>query len=135
MQDIRGLLLELDKLKSVYRRAYLTDGSRNENSAEHSWHLAVALLTIRDTLPDRLDVDRAIKMALLHDICEIGVGDVSVYDPRRNQKAAEEEEYVARFAATYGTFGDEVATLWREYEDQETLESRGKMCRCHDRCR
>jgi 5'-deoxynucleotidase YfbR-like HD superfamily hydrolase len=124
MRDIQDLLLELDKLKSVYRRAYLSDGSRNENSAEHSWHLAVALLAIRDVLPVGVNVDHAIKIALLHDICEIGAGDISVYDPRRDQKAAEEEEYVDEFAAKYGEFGKEVAFLWREYEDQETLESK-----------
>ena len=58
------LLSETDKLKSVYRRAYLSDQSRNENSAEHSWHLCIALLALQAQLPDEVDLDRAIRIAL-----------------------------------------------------------------------
>ena len=51
MIETQNLLIELDQLKSVYRRAYISDGSRNENSAEHSWHLAVALLALKEIIP------------------------------------------------------------------------------------
>ena len=117
-------LLELDKLKSIYRRAYISDGSRNENSAEHSWHLALALLALREYMPEDLNVDHAIRMALVHDICEIGAGDISVYDPDRSKQTADEAAYITEFSEKHGSLGEEVATLWREYEDQQTQESR-----------
>ena len=124
MRAVQNLLIELDRLKSIYRRSYLANGSRNENSAEHSWHLAVALLALKDAMPENLNIDRAIKMALVHDICEIGAGDISVYDPRRADKTAEERVYLIEFAKKHGEFGDEVMALWREYEEQISLESK-----------
>lgn len=124
MDKIRNLLLELDKLKSVHRRAYLSDGSRNENSAEHSWHLAVALIALKEFIPESVDIDHAIKMALMHDICEIGAGDLSVYDPERADQTRSEEEYLAFFALRYGNFGNSAAALWQEYENQQTPESK-----------
>ncbi|MFH1311714.1 MAG: HD domain-containing protein [Candidatus Eisenbacteria bacterium] len=116
--------MELDRLKSIYRRAYVSDGSRRENSAEHSWHLALALLALQEWMPEDIDVDHAIRIALVHDICEIGAGDISVYDPDRSKQAAREAAYIAEFSTNHAGLGSEVATLWREYEDQQTQESR-----------
>ncbi len=87
MHEIQNLLVELDKLKSVYRRAYITEGPRNENSAEHSWHLAVALMAFRDIIPDSVDLNHAIQVALIHDVCEIGTGDISIFDSNRAEQA------------------------------------------------
>ena len=124
MHEIQGLLIELDKLKSVYRRVYLSDESRNENSAEHSWHLAVALMILGDIIPESVNIDHAMKMALLHDVCEIGAGDISVYDPGRSAQTKTESEYIASFEERHGDFGETVAAFWREYENQETPESK-----------
>lgn len=123
MRKTQNLLLELDKLKSVYRRAYLSDGSRNENSAEHSWHLAVALIALKEFIPESVDINHAIKMALLHDVCEIGAGDLSVYDPERANQAKSESEFMASFEENHGDFGKAAAAHWQEYESQETQES------------
>jgi putative hydrolase of HD superfamily len=124
MHGIRKVLMELDGLKSINRRAYISDGSRRENSAEHSWHLALALLVLQECMPEDLNLDHAIRIALVHDICEIGAGDISVYDPDRSKKAAEENAYIAEFSRNHRGLGNEVETLWREYEDQQTQESR-----------
>ncbi|WP_299020106.1 HD family hydrolase [uncultured Photobacterium sp.] len=124
MKKITSLLVELDKLKSVYRMTYLSDISRTENSAEHSWHLAVALMALKDFIPETVDIDHAIKMALLHDVCEIGAGDISVYDPKRGEKAKEEAEFMQAFAERHDAFGKEASAMWYEYEEQVTAESR-----------
>ena len=123
MNKQRNLIIELDKLKSVYRTAYLSDGSRNENSAEHSWHLAITLMALKDLLPDDLNFDHAIRMALVHDVCEIGVGDVSVYAPSRGDMQEKESAYMKQFASQHGSFGDEVSALYHEFEAQKTKES------------
>ena len=124
MRDTQKLLLELDRLKSICRRVYVTDGSRRENSAEHSWHLALALLALRKHMPRDLDIDHAIRLALVHDICEIGAGDMSVYDSGRSRQAAEEISYMTEFSARHGALVDEIVALWREFEAQQTLESK-----------
>ena len=125
MNNICNFLLELDKLKSVKRRSYITDLSRNENSAEHSWHLAIAILTLNDEMKLDIDVNKAIKMALVHDICEIGAGDVSVYAPERPKQEAKERKYIDELSAnTPLKFVHEIKTLWEEFEEQSTKESR-----------
>lgn len=123
MQDLKPLLIELDGLKSVYRKSYITDGSRAENSAEHSWHLAMALMSLKPQLPKDLNIDHAIKLALVHDICEIGAGDICAYDPNRANKAKDEEAYLMSLANRHPELGNEVLTLWAEYEAQLTVES------------
>ncbi len=123
MDKLYNFLMELDKLKSVYRRAYLSDLSRNENSAEHSWHLAVAILTLKNELDINIDIARAVKMALVHDIGEIGAGDISVYDPQRSEKMAGEGEYLQQLSAQPIKFSKEISSLWEEYEAQKTKES------------
>lgn len=121
---IQELIRETDKLKGVNRRAYVTDGSRHENSAEHSWHLCIALMAMRSFMPADLDLPHAIQMALVHDICEIGAGDISVYDPNRSAKAALEAVYMRRFRDSHGSFGAQAHRLWKEYEAQESRESK-----------
>jgi len=124
MREIQKLLMELDRLKSVYRRSYLSDRSRNENSAEHSWHLAVALLVLNNAMGPDIDVDHAVRIALAHDICEIGAGDISVYDTGRAGRASAEAAYLSEFASSFSGYALEIERLWKEYEKQETPESR-----------
>ena len=125
MDTIYNFLMELDKLKSVARRSYISDFSRNENSAEHSWHLALAILTFKDEFDINIDMNKTIKMALVHDICEIGAGDISVYDPKRSEKEAEERKYINQLTVdTPLKFASEIKDLWEEYEEQSTKESR-----------
>ena len=107
LPSVIAFLTELERLKLVDRKAYVSDLSRRENSAEHSWHLALGLLTIAHELDLDIDLHKALVMALIHDACEIDAGDTPVYGPRRpDQHEAELHE------------------LWIEYEAQESLESR-----------
>ena len=85
-------IVEIDKLKEVYRQTYLMDRSRKENSAEHSWHLAVMVMILSEHARGRdLDVGRVMRMVLIHDLVEIDAGDAIVYDTqaREDKKAVE----------------------------------------------
>lgn len=119
-----AFLADIERLKLVQRRSYISDRSRHENSAEHSWHLAVGLLTVATELNLPIDLHKALRMALVHDICEVDAGDISVYDPRRAEKAAAEAACIERMAGYDLAFASELKALWVEYEAQESLESR-----------
>ena len=120
----QSLILELDKLKSVYRKSYISNEDRRENSAEHSWHLAVAVIAMKKYLPHQIDINKMISMALLHDVCEIGAGDVCAYHADIIKQRDDEQDYIDSLRAMHPEFGDELLSAWSEYEDQETLESR-----------
>ena len=122
---IYSFIHELDKLKTVYRKTILSDGSRNENSAEHSWHLAVMIMMLTEEIDDDIDFIKTLQMALVHDICEIGSGDISVYDAGRDDIQSAEKKYLQELAVRFpGSFTDEVLRLWEEYEEQQSPESR-----------
>ncbi len=123
-EHIYDFLIELDRLKGVYRKSYLSDGSRHENSAEHSWHLVVVIMMMKDEFPDDLDFLKTFKMALVHDVCEIGAGDISVYDAGRALIQSEERAYLEELTRRFpGRFTDELYSLWEEYEAQDSPES------------
>ena len=123
MQQLNTLVLELDKLKTIYRKSYITGEARLENSAEHSWHLAVTLLAFKTRLPATFNLDKALRMAVVHDIGEIGAGDVCTYysDEHSQQK---EKDYLTLLQQSFPEFGTSVISLWAEFEDQTSLESR-----------
>src|SRR5262245_34197273 len=93
-QQIR-FILEIDKLKSVYRRTFLIDRSRNENAAEHSWHIALMAMLLAEHSDQRVDVLRVIKMLLVHDLVEIDAGDTYCYDPAANLDKEARERFAA----------------------------------------
>ena len=66
-----AFILEIDRLKTVLRRTFLMDGSRRENSAEHSWHIALAALLLAEHATEAVDVGRVIRMLLVHDVVEV----------------------------------------------------------------
>jgi putative hydrolase of HD superfamily len=120
-------VLEIDRLKRVQRRTVLTDRSRRENSAEHSWHISLmALLLSEYSMEDGIDLFRVVKMLLIHDIVEIDAGDTFVYDEDGLEDKDERER-----AAADRLFGllppdqrDDLHALWREFETRETPEAR-----------
>ena len=126
-------LLEIDKLKSIQRRSILMDGSRRENSAEHSWHIAVAALLLAGYANETIDVCRVIKMLLLHDLVEIDAGDTFIYDDAARSQQLEREQSAAR--RIFGLLPDEQAgewrMLWDEFEARSTPEA--KFARAMDR--
>jgi putative hydrolase of HD superfamily len=118
--------LEIDSLKSVLRRNSITDGSRRENSGEHSWHLALMAIVLAPHAGAPVDVGRVVEMLLVHDLVEIDAGDTFVYDAA----AREQQEEVERLAADrlFGLIpGDDGARLraaWDEFEAAATPEAR-----------
>jgi 5'-deoxynucleotidase YfbR-like HD superfamily hydrolase len=117
---------ELDKLKRVQRQTWLTDTSRQENSAEHSWHIAVMAMVLAEYAPgEALDVGRVIQMLLLHDIVEIDAGDTFCYDRAAVAHQADQEERAAErlFGLLPPDLADRFRALWEEFEARETPES------------
>lgn len=119
-------ILEIDRLKQILRQTLLTDGSRRENSAEHSWHLAIMAMLLAEYAPEPVDVLRVIKMLLIHDLVEIDAGDTFCYDVQGNQdKAARELQAADRlFGLLSADQGAELRSLWDEFEAQITSEAR-----------
>ena len=117
---------EIDKLKSVLRQTWLMNGSRRENSAEHSWHLAIMVLLLHGYSRRKVNVLKCLKMALIHDIPEILAGDVFIYD------APARRGYLGReLAAARRLFGRlprrqaaEYLALWKEVETGDSPEAR-----------
>ena len=118
--------LEIDKLKGVLRQTILLDSSRQENAAEHSWHIAVMAGLLREYAVERVDIDRVIKMLLVHDLVEIDAGDVMIYDRARREEMKKREEQAARriFGLLPADQAKEMRLLWDEYEARQTPEAR-----------
>jgi putative hydrolase of HD superfamily len=118
---------ELDKLKRIQRQTWLTDKSRKENAAEHSWHIAVMALVLSEYAPvDDLDIGRVMQMLLVHDIVEIDAGDTFCYDQAAVARQADKEEEAA--ARLFSLLPPDQAALFQglreEFEDGRTPEAR-----------
>lgn len=118
-------ILELDKMKSVYRRTYITSGDRRENDAEHSFHIALMAHLLKDYTDKPIDVDRVCKMLLAHDLVEIDAGDTFAYDAKGYEDKNERELRAAN--RLYGLLkedqGKEFFDLWLEFEEMKTNDS------------
>lgn len=125
-----GFLLEAEKLKSVYRATPVIDNSRPENSAEHSWSLALYALVLADQAQPDVDVNRAIRMLLLHDLVEIDVGDVPIHSGNgaaHDAPAVQAAEAAAAdrlFGLLPADQGADLRAIWQEFEANETPTAR-----------
>ncbi len=121
-----SFMLELDKMKNLYRQTYVLHEDRTENDAEHSWHLAVMAFLLEEYFPEPVDLLHVMKMVLLHDVVEIDAGDTYIYDDEGNKTKADREEKAAQ--RIYGLLPEdqqeEFSSLWREFEAKETPEAR-----------
>ena len=124
-QQIR-FIVEIDKLKSVIRRTYLINERRNENTAEHSWHISVMAVLLAEYSSEPIDITRVVKMTLIHDVVEIDAGDTFVYDVEGGlDKAAREQAAADRlFALLPSDQAIEFRNLWNEFEERKTAEAR-----------
>lgn len=115
-------LREIDRLKTVVRQSPLLDRSRKENSAEHSWHLALYALVLSEYASGPVDTQRVMRMLLLHDVVEIDVGDFPVHGGSSAAWQAEHEDKAAQrlFGLLPSPQGDEFLALWREFEQAES---------------
>ncbi len=114
---------EIDKVKQISRQTFLMDGSRTENDAEHSWHLAImAMLLSEYAAEPSVDVGRVIKMVLIHDLVEIDAGDTYLYDTQGAQDKAEREQQAAEriFGLLPEDQEQEFRALWEEFETRST---------------
>jgi putative hydrolase of HD superfamily len=119
-------MLEIDKLKNIYRQTYVLGENRKENDAEHSWHIAILAFLLSEYADEKIDVIRVMKMVLLHDIVEIDAGDTYCYDDEGYKTKAEREEKAARriFNLLPDEQSEEFYGYWREFEDGKTADSR-----------
>lgn len=126
MTDTIKFLMEMDNLKRVERRTRLLNHGRHENSAEHSWHFAMAAMSLAPYAPEGVDINRVIKMALVHDVVEIDVGDVLVYDLAGREAVALKEAQAAErlFGMLPEPPRSEFLQLWQEYEAGITPEAK-----------
>lgn len=115
-------IIEIDRLKQVMRQTLLTDGSRQENSAEHSWHLGVMAIALLEYAPEDVNIFHTIKMLLIHDLVEIDAGDTFCYNVQGNHSKAEREAQAALrlFGLLPDDQGSELRLLWDEFETGET---------------
>jgi putative hydrolases of HD superfamily len=116
----------LDRLKNVIRANGLYDGSRDENTAEHSWHAALSALILLTYADEQVDVDRVIQMLLVHDLIEIESGDTFVYDASAMEMQQEKEAEAADivFSRLAPPLGDQLRVLWEEFEARITPEAK-----------
>ncbi len=120
-------ILEIDKLKKVIRQTALADGSRQENDSEHTWHIAtMAILLSEYSNQPSLDILKVLKMLLIHDLVEIYAGDTFAYDAIGNSHKEKREQEAAKkiFGLLPGDQKEELHSLWREFEDEESPEAR-----------
>ena len=120
-------IMELDKLKAVQRRCRIkADDNRFENSAEHSWHISLMALILADYAEEPVDINRVVKMLLLHDVVEIDAGDTFAFDTEASAKQEALEISAAKrlFGILPDDQRDEMLALWLEFEKAETTDAR-----------
>ncbi|WP_395167497.1 HD domain-containing protein [Francisella salimarina] len=123
-----SFIQEIDKLKGVYRRALIKcDNNRRENTAEHSWHVALMGVILEEYASEELDMLKVLKMLLIHDIVEIYAGDTYAFDNHavlEDQNAKELEALEKIFSLLPEDEANEYKALWLEFEDNQTTEAK-----------
>lgn len=125
LSEQMGFILEIDRLKRILRQTLISDAGRRENSAEHSWHLAMMAMVLVEYANEPVDVGRVIQMLLVHDLVEIDAGDTYCYDEKGMADKAEREECAAR--RIFGLLPEEqgrwLRALWDEFEANQTSDA------------
>lgn len=119
-------IVAVDRLKHVYRRTRLIDDGRRENDAEHSWHLALMAVVLREYAAEEVDLARVLAMHLIHDLVEMDVGDTFAYDDAGQADREERERVAAKriFGLLPADQGATLLALWEEFEARQTAEAR-----------
>lgn len=128
-----AFIKEIDKIKYIQRKTKLLNSDRNENDAEHSWHLAVMAIVLAEHSNEPIDVLKVVKMVLIHDIVEIDAGDTFIYDTQKNHDNTDEERIAANriFGLLPKEQANELIEIWEEFEAGITKEA--KFARAMDR--
>ena len=126
LQKQMEFILEVDKVKQIVRQTYLTDGSRKENVAEHSWHLAHMAVLLKEYANEEVNLEKVIPMVLIHDLVEIDAGDTYAYD--RAGLATQRDRETKAADRIFGMLpedqGRRFRNLWEEFEAYETAEAK-----------
>ncbi|WP_418715043.1 HD domain-containing protein [Blautia hydrogenotrophica] len=119
-------ILEIDKVKNVFRQTYLADGNRKENDAEHSWHMAIMAFLLKEYAQEEVDIMRVVLMVLTHDLVEIDAGDTYAYDLDGLQTKREREVKAAEriFGLLPKDQEEQFRELWDEFEAYESAEAK-----------
>lgn len=123
LDAITQFLLELDSLKNVERKNYIKTGMRRENSAEHSWHLAMACWCLNHQFNLQLSDERLLKLALVHDLGEIDAGDTFLYAAARTDAHIKERQCIERLQSFAGGI-DELTAHWDDQEFGQSPETK-----------
>ena len=128
VQSSIDFLLELEHLKSIYRKGRIkADSNRRENSAEHSWYVAISAQILKDFIDVEVDINKVIQMLLIHDIVEIYTGDIFAFEDEQAKKTHKLKEHKAIEALCYKHNLKQVhvfKALWQEFEECVTNESK-----------
>lgn len=126
MEKQLAFALEIDKEKNVFRQTHLSGHGRNENDAEHSWHMAIMAYLLKEYANEQIDIAKVMLMCLIHDIVEIDAGDTYAYDAEglKTQKAREDAAKERIFSILPADQKAELVALFDEFEAYETPESR-----------
>ncbi len=118
--------LVIDEMKNIFRRNLIINGSRRENDAEHSWNLAMLAMLFEEYSTEKVDLERVLKIALVHDLIEVYAGDTFAYDVKGNEDKLQREIESANklFGILDPAQGAEIRALWDEFEAKETPESK-----------
>ena len=118
--------LVIDEMKNIFRRNLIIDGSRRENDAEHSWNLAMLAMLFEEYSTEKVNIERVLKIALVHDLVEVYAGDTFAYDAKGNEDKLQREIESANklFGILDPVQGAEIRALWDEFEAKETPESK-----------
>lgn len=126
MEKQLAFALEIDKAKNVFRQTHLSGHGRNENDAEHSWHMAIMAYLLKEYANEQIDIAKVMLMCLIHDIVEIDAGDTYAYDAEglKTKKAREDAAKERIFSILPADQKAELVALFDEFEAYETPESR-----------
>ena len=119
-------IVEIDKVKNIFRQTYLADRGRKENDAEHSWHLALMAVLLKEYSSEEVDLSRVVPMVLVHDLVEIDAGDTYAYDAAgvSTQKERENQAADRIFGMLPADQGEWLRNLWDEFEAYETPDAK-----------
>ena len=119
-------IIEVDKVKNIMRQTYLSDAGRKENDAEHSWHLALMAVLLKEYSNEEVELSKVVPMVLIHDLVEIDAGDTYAYDEVGAATKAERETKAAD--RIFGLLPEDqkkwFRELWEEFEEYQTPEAR-----------
>lgn len=126
LQQQMNFIVEVDKVKNIIRQTYLSDGRRKEDDAEHSWHLALMAVLLKEYSNEEVDLARVIPMVLIHDLVEIDAGDTYAYDNAGLATQRERETKAADriFGMLPEDQGKWFRSLWEEFEAYETADAK-----------